>query len=135
MDMMENIEGIERRLDSIIEKAGVWQKIFDEAPWAIAVFTAEMNFFLVNKQFCEITGYEDEELYERNLSLVLRPKDRRMHKREEKKFALHPEQKIHREGLSPYIYTKSKESVAVDIALSYFINDSKVYYVAFLRTV
>lgn len=133
MDIIGNIEDIERRLDSLIEKAEVWQKIFDEAPIAIAVFTGEMEFFLINNCFSELTGFTADELYGINISIVIPAKFKRMHKKEEKKFIANPEKKTNRHGLSPTICRKDRTEVPVYIDLSYFSNDNRVYYVAFLR--
>lgn len=133
MDIIQNIEEIESKLDSLIEKAEVWQKIFDESPLAIAVFTAEVKFYLVNKAFCELTNFEPEELYDQKISLVLPARLRRMHKQKEKEFVAHPQKKVNRHGLTPVICNKQREEILVDIDLSFFINDNKIYYTAFIK--
>lgn len=134
-ELWNRVEQISDNLDRILEKAELWQHIVDESPIAIALFTANMNFFLVNNAFLELTGYDQEELIDNNISMVLAPDMRKMHAQKEKEFASNPVRKINRHGLLPHIYTKEKSNIPVGIDLSYIIHGDKIYYLAFVTKI
>jgi PAS domain S-box-containing protein len=132
-DLFGRIEQISDNLDRLIEKAQLWQSIVDECPLGIAVFTANMQFFVVNATFKEISKYTDQEIIGKKLNMILPKELVRMHHTKEKEFASNPERKINRHGLSPKLLTKTGESIDVGIDLSYIEHDGKVYYVAFVK--
>jgi PAS domain S-box-containing protein len=133
MGLFDKIEQLSQNLDNLIEKAELWQLLFDECPDAIAVFNLSMNFFLINREFCELVGYSSEELVGQNISLVLPSNFCRVHKQYEREFARKPEKKVNRHGLSPIILTRKGTVVPIDIDLSFFYHDNKCYYTAFIR--
>lgn len=134
-ELWNRVEQISDNLDRILEKAELWQHIVDESPIAIALFTANMNFFLVNNAFLELTGYDQEELIDNNISIVIAPDMRKMHAQKEKEFASNPVRKINRHGLSPTIMHKDQSLIPVGIDLSYIVNDNKIYYLSFINKV
>lgn len=132
MNLSKRVNDMAESLESLIQKAELWQLIFDECPLALAVFTSDMKFFLVNQAFLELTGFDQEELIDRKISVVIPMRFRKMHREAEKQYALKPEKKVNRHGLNPEIITKSGLQ-PVDIDLSYIVYDGKVYYTAFLK--
>jgi PAS domain S-box-containing protein len=92
-----------------------------------------MRFFLVNKKFCELTGFDRSEITNQKLSIVLPAEYRRAHKGYEKKYAANPITLTNRHGLAPHILTRNGEPIAVDIDLSYFVYDGRKFYTAFIR--
>lgn len=134
-ELFERVEQISSNLDRILEKAELWQQIVDECPLAIAVLTANMNFFLVNVAFEILTGFSKEEILDKRLSLVIPDNLRRMHMEKEKEFSANPVRKINRHGLSPTIARKDRTLIPIRIDLSYIKHDNKIYYLAFIREV
>ena len=133
MELSARIEQLAQNLESLIEKAELWQMLFDESPDAIALFDARMRFFLVNKKFCELTGFERAEITNQKLSIVLPSDVRRAHKGYEKRYANNPVTLTNRHGLAPVILTRDGEPISVDIDLSHFTYDDRKFYTAFIR--
>jgi PAS domain S-box-containing protein len=133
MGLFNRVEELSKNLESLIEKAELWQLLFDESPDAIALFNEGMRFFLVNKAFCELTNFTEEEITGQKLSIVLPSEFRRAHKQYERDFMKSPEKKVNRHGLAPKILTREGEALAVDIDLSFFNYDGRTYYTAFIR--
>lgn len=133
MELSARIEQLAQNLESLIEKAELWQMLFDESPDAIALFDSRMRFFLVNKRFCELTGFTRDEITNQKLSIVLPAEYRRVHKGYEKKYASNPVTLTNRHGLAPKILTRDGEPIPVDIDLSYFVYDGRKFYTAFIR--
>jgi PAS domain S-box-containing protein len=135
MELSARIEQLAQNLESLIEKAELWQMLFDESPDAIALFDSRMRFFLVNKKFCELTGFARDEITNQKLSIVLPAEYRRVHKSYEKKYANNPTTLTNRHGVAPKILTRDGEPILVDIDLSYFVYDGRKFYTAFIRKV
>jgi len=121
-------------LERLVQKAEIWQLLFDECPIAIAVFSADMKFFLINPAFTDISGHSSD-IIDRDIKEVIPLHYRRSHKKMEKQYASNPQKKVNRHGLSPYLLTKNGIEVPIDIDLSYIRYDSKIYYVAFIRRI
>lgn len=134
-ELFQRVDQISNNLDRILEKAELWQQIVDECPLAIALFTANMNFFLVNTAFEILSGYSKEEILDKRLSLVIPEGLRKTHMDKEKEFAANPIRKLNRHGLTPTIARKNKAVIPVKIDLSYIKHDNKIYYLAFISTV
>lgn len=135
MELYNRVEELSKNLEALIEKAELWQLLFDESPDAIAVFDSNMRFFLVNDEFCNITGFSKDEITNQKLSLVLAPELRRIHKRYERQFSVNPEKRTNRHGWKPSILTRSGEEIHVNIDLSYFHYDGRTFYTAFIRRI
>lgn len=135
MELSARIEQLAQNLESLIEKAELWQMLFDESPDAIALFDSRMRFFLVNKKFCELTRFSRDEITNQKLSIVLPAEYRRAHKTFEKKYAANPVTLTNRHGLAPKILTRDGEPIDVDIDLSFFVYDHRKFYTAFIRKV
>lgn len=135
MDIIDRVNRMAIDLEKLVQKAEIWQALFDECPIAISVFTSDMKFYLVNDAFTELTGYTKQEITDEPLSKVIPSTSRRMHKKVEKEFIANPQKKVNRHGLSPLIRLKSGENLPVGIDLSYIRYDSKVYYVSFIRRI
>jgi len=133
MELSARIEQLAANLESLIEKAELWQLLFDESPDAIALFNSKMRFFLVNRKFCDLTGFTREEITNQKLSLVLPPPVRRMHRTFEKEYSNNPVNKVRRHGVNPAIVTRSSEIIPVEIDLSSFEYAGNRYYTAFIR--
>lgn len=121
-------------LEKLVEKAEIWQLLFDECPIAIAVFNADMKFFLINPAFSEMSGYGPEVLG-RDIKDVIPQRYRKLHRKMEKVYASSPEKKVNRHGLNPFLLGRDKQEIPIDIDLSYIRYDSKIYYVAFIRRI
>lgn len=134
MNIEDRINRMSIDLERLVEKAEIWQSLFDECPIAIAVFTANLRFFLINPAFTEISGY-GQEVLGKDIREVIPSRFRKLHKKVEKEYASNPEKKVNRHGLEPFLLRKDGTEVAVDIDLSYIQYDSKVYYVAFIRRI
>lgn len=134
MNIEDRVNRMAVDLELLVRKAEIWQSLFDECPLGVAVFNAEMKFYLINKEFTEIAGFGREVLGE-GLHTVIPKHLRRSHRKAEKDFAVHPEKKVNRHGVAPVILTKSGDELPVDIDLSYIQYDSKIYYVAFIRRI
>lgn len=135
MDIADRVNRMAIDLDRLVTKAEIWQALFDECPLAVAVFTSEMKFYLINDEFTSMTGYSKDQISGEALNKVIPSKFRRIHKRAEKEFAGDPQKKVNRHGLSPLILVKSGEELPVDIDLSYIRYNGKIYYVAFIRRI
>lgn len=133
MDLSHRVDKLATDLERLIEKAELWQLLFDESPDAIALFDSNRRFFLVNNAFCELTGFSKEEIINQKLVMVLPPEFRRAHKKYELEFIKNPEKKVNRHGLAPRILTRDGLEVNVDIDLSFFYYDDRPYYTAFIR--
>jgi PAS domain S-box-containing protein len=133
MDLSDRIEKLSEDLERLIEKAELWQLLFDESPDAIALFNANRRFFLVNNAFCELTGFSREEIINQKLAIVLPAEFRRAHKKYENDYIQHPEKKVNRHGLAPRILTREGTELNIDIDLSFFYYDNTIYYTAFIR--
>lgn len=133
MNLHERVDTLAESLESLIQKAEIWQLLFDECPIAIAVFTSDMRFFMINDSFTDLTQFTKEEIIDRNISLVIQPEQRKMHRSMEKDFAKHPEKKVNRHGLSPNIMDKKRNSIPISIDLSFITYQGNIYYVAFLK--
>lgn len=132
MDIENRVNRMALDLERFIEKAEIWQLLFDECPWGIVVFNSNMKFFLINHAFTEMTEHGTE-ILGKDIKEVLPVRFRKSHKKSEKRFAENPEKKINRHGLAPYILKKDGKELAVDIDLSYIKYDSAIYYVSFIR--
>lgn len=132
MDIENRVNRMALDLERLVEKAEIWQLLFDECPMGVAVFDSNMRFFLINKEFTEITGHTTN-ILGNDVKEVLPGRFRRSHKKSEKQFAANPEKKVNRHGLAPYILAKTGREIAVDIDLSYIKYDGAIYYVAFIR--
>lgn len=135
MELFNRVEELSKNLEALIAKAELWQLLFDESPDAVAVFDSSMRFFLVNDEFCNMTGFTREEIANQKLSLVIPPEFKRIHKRYEKQFSSHPKKRTNRHGWKPSILTRSGEEVNVSIDLSYFYYDERPFYTAFIRRI
>lgn len=134
MNVEDRVNRMAADLERLVQKAEIWQLLFDECPIAIAVFNADMRFFLINPAFTELSGHGIEILGS-DVKDIIPLRHRRMHKKMEKTYASNPQKKINRHGLTPYLLAKSGEEILVDIDLSYIRYDSKIYYVAFIRRI
>ena len=132
MNIEDRVNRMSVDLDILIRKAEIWQLLFDECPFGVAVFTAEMKFYLVNQEFTEMTGHSLE-ILGKDIRTVLPLRYRRAHRKYEKTYAANPEKKINRHGLTPAILKSDQTELLIDIDLSYIQYDGKVYYVAFIR--
>lgn len=135
MNLRDRVDTLADGLESLIQKAEIWQLLFDECPIAIAVFTSDMRFFMVNDSFMDLTEFTKEDIINRNISLVIPPDQRKMHRAKEKEFANHPVKKINRHGLQPHIMDKRRNSIPINIDLSFITYQGNIYYVAFLKKI
>lgn len=134
MDIRDRVDRMAIDLDKLVKKAEIWQLLFDECPLGVAVFDANMKFFLINPAFTAMTGHTTT-ILGRNVKEVIPGRLRSMHKKAEKEFSASPEKKTNRHGLQPCILMKDGKELAVDIDLSYIHYDSSIYYVAFIRDI
>jgi len=134
MNIEDRVNRMSFDLERLIERAEIWQLLFDECPLGVAVFNANMKFFLINNAFTEMTGYTTE-ILGRDIKEVLPDRFRRIHKKAEKEFAANPQKKTNRHGLSPSILRIDGTELLIDIDLSYIKYDGSVYYVAFIRRI
>ncbi len=134
MDIENRVNRMALDLERLIEKAEIWQLLFDECPLGVAVFNSNMKFYLINHAFTEMTGFTTDILGD-DLKSVLPSRFKRNHKKFEKDFASKPEKKTNRHGLTPYMLKSNGEELPIDIDLSYIKYDGGIYYVAFLRKI
>ncbi len=135
MNLLGRVEDLSDQLNLLIEKAELWQLLFDECPMAVAAFDHSMTFFLVNNTFTLLTGFSKQEVIGEKIKLVLPMDQRKPHSKYEKEFIKNPIKKIDRHGLSPTILDKSGQEIPIQIDLSFINYDSKIYYVAFMRRI
>lgn len=135
MNIEDRVNKMSMDLDKLIQKASIWQSLFDECPIAVAVFTSDMTFYLINDAFEDLTGFSKVQVNGQRIQKVLPNKFRRVHKKHEKDFAMSPQKKVNRHGLEPFILCSDGTEIAVDIDLSYIIYDGKIYYVSFIRRI
>lgn len=133
MGLFDRVEQLSQNLESLIEKAELWQLLFDESPDAIALFDESMRFFLVNKAFCDLSGFAKEEITNQKITMVIPSQFRRIHKQYEKEFANNPTKKVNRHGLHPKLLTRDGEEIAVEVDLSFFYYQNRPFYTAFIR--
>lgn len=122
-------------LESLVEKAELWQLVFDECPVPIAVITYNSKFFLVNNSFCELTNFTKDEVLGENISLVIPENKRKLHKSLEKKYLLSPTKRVIRHGDNPVLLTKERSKIEVTIDLSYITYDGKLYMTTYIRPI
>lgn len=134
MNIEDRVKRMSFDLEKLIEKAEIWQLLFDECPLGIAVFDANMKFFLINNAFTEMTGHTTE-LLGKDVKEVIPYRFKRLHKKAEKEFAARPEKKTNRHGLTPSIMKIDGTELLIDIDLSYIKYDGSIYYVAFIRRI
>lgn len=135
MGILERIEQLSKNLDSIVEKAELWQLLFDECPDAIVVFHSNLSIFLANKEFCILSGYDLDELLNKKVSNFLPHRFRKVHKQYEKSFYADPQKKVNRHGVHPKLLTKAGYEIPIDIDLSFFYHAHECYFTAFIRKV
>lgn len=135
MDILGRVERIESELDALLYKAELWQLIFDESPFAMACFDQQLKFVLVNKEFCNLTGYSSEDIIGYDVKIVIPTNSRKLHAYEEKRFLSSPEKKLNRHGISPYLLKKNGGKILVNIELSFIYYKDYVYPIAFIRKV
>ena len=119
-------------LEKLVQKAEIWQLLFDECPIAVVMFTANMKFFLVNPAFTEMSGHSID-ILGKDIKEIIPIRFRKLHRKVEKEYASNPQKKINRHGLEPYLLKSDGTEIHVDIDLSFIQYDSKIYYVAFIR--
>lgn len=134
MDIENRVNRMALDLERLIEKAEIWQLLFDECPLGVAVFNSNMKFYLINHAFTEMTGHTTN-ILGKDIKNVLPSRFKRIHKKAEKEFAENPEKKTNRHGLTPFILKSNGEELPIDIDLSYIKYDGAIYYVAFLRRI
>jgi PAS domain S-box-containing protein len=134
MDIENRVNKMAFDLERLIEKAEIWQLLFDECPLGVAVFDSNMKFFLINNAFTEMTGYTTD-ILGKDIKEVVPVRFRKAHRKSEKLFAAQPEKKTNRHGLSPYILKTDGGELPIDIDLSYIKYDSAIYYVSFIRRI
>jgi PAS domain S-box-containing protein len=134
MDIKNRVNRMALDLERLVEKAEIWQLLFDECPLGVAVFDSNVKFFLINHAFTEMTGYSTD-ILGKDLKEVLPSRFRRLHKKSEKQFASKPEKKTNRHGLNPSILRSDGQELPVDIDLSYIKYDGAIYYVSFIRRI
>lgn len=134
MNIEDRVNRMSIDLEKLVEKAEIWQMLFDECPIAVAVFTANMKFFLINPAFTDMSGHSME-IMGKDIKEVIPSRFRRLHRKVEKEYASNPEKKVNRHGLEPYLLKADETEMKVDIDLSFIQYDSKIYYVAFIREI
>jgi len=134
MNIEDRVDRMAIDLERLVQKAEIWQMLFDECPIAVAVFTANMKFFLVNPAFIEMSGHSID-ILEKDVKEIIPSRFRKIHKKAEKQYAARPEKKVNRHGIEPYLLRANGEEIKVDIDLSYIQYDAKIYYVAFIRRI
>lgn len=134
MNVIDRVELVEKQLDALITRAEIWQLIFDECPIAIACFDFNMRFFMVNKEFFHLSGFDSSIIGEK-IKIVIPSKQKKEHSKYEKYYAKNPVPKVNRHGLSPQILDVNGELIDVDISLSFIEHQGKPYYIAFLKRI
>jgi PAS domain S-box-containing protein len=134
MDIENRVNRMAVDLERLIQKAEIWQLLFDECPLGVAVFNSSMKFYLINPAFTEMTGHTTD-ILGNDIKSVLPSRFKRIHKKAEKEFADKPEKKTNRHGLEPAILKSDGKELPIDIDLSYIKYDGGIYYVAFLRKI
>lgn len=134
MNIEDRVNRMSIDLEKLVQKAEIWQLLFDECPIAVVMFTANMKFFLINPAFMEMTGYSSD-ILGKDIKEVIPTRFRKLHRKVEKEFAANPQKKVNRHGLEPYLLKADHTEIKVDIDLSFIQYDSKIYYVAFIRRI
>lgn len=134
MDIENRVNRMAFDLERLIEKAEIWQLLFDECPLGVAVFDSGVRFFLINNAFTEMTGYTTD-ILGKDIKEIIPVRLRKSHKKSEKQFISRPEKKVNRHGLTPLILKSDGQELPVDIDLSFIKYDSSIYYVAFIRRI
>jgi PAS domain S-box-containing protein len=134
MNIEDRVNRMSFDLERLIERAEIWQLLFDECPLGVAVFNSNMKFFLINSAFTEMTGYTVD-ILGKDIKEVLPARFKRLHRKSEKEFASNPQKKTNRHGLTPFILKADGRELSVDIDLSYIKYDGAIYYVAFIRKI
>jgi len=62
--------------DALRESEGKFRKIYEEGPFGMALVNREFKFMMVNRTFCEITGYTESELRELTFRDISHPEDK-----------------------------------------------------------
>lgn len=62
--------------DALSESEGKFRKIYEEGPFGMALVNGNFKFIMVNRKFCEITGYTESELKKFTFSDITYPEDK-----------------------------------------------------------
>ena len=134
MNIEDRVNRMSIDLEKLVQKAEIWQLLFDECPIGVVVFTANMKFFLINPAFTEMSGYSIDVLG-KDIKEIIPSRFRKFHRKMEKQYADSPEKKVNRHGLEPYLLKSDGTEMKVVIDLSYIQYNAKIYYVAFIRRI
>lgn len=128
-----DLDGLVEKIDTFVERAEIWQLLFDECPLSVAVFNSSYKFYMVNHAFTISTGFSPEEILGKDIKFIIPSRFRRLHKSKEKEFSKNPEKKVNRHGLEPYLLHKDGSEVPIDIDVSFLEYSGKIYYIAFFK--
>jgi PAS domain S-box-containing protein len=62
--------------DALRESEGKFRKIYEEGPFGMALVNSAYKFMMVNRTFCDITGYSESELCELTFRDITHPEDK-----------------------------------------------------------
>jgi len=128
-----DLDNLVNRIDNFVERAEIWQLLFDECPLSVAVFDKSYKFYMINNSFTDSTGFSNKDIIGKDIRNVIPIKFRSMHKTKQKEFTKNPEKKVNRHGLNPSILTKGGKQIPIDIDISFLEYNNKIYYVAFFK--
>lgn len=124
MPFSDKIEELSQRLDNLLEKAEIWQMIFDTSPIPAAIVSEDMSFFMVNEGFLELTGFTKAEIISEDISVVVPKYFRRRHRRVEGS---------EKDCRGQSILSKHREEIPVELSMTSFEYESRKYYSIFIR--
>lgn len=120
MSMVNRIDSVLDKLDSLIETQEFYEAILNAVPYGM--FTVDKRFIIdhVNEPLCNYLGYQREELIGQPLSFLLPPEDRKRHQAFEKQFKKNPAARTGNHGAKPIIMTKGGKRKNVEVSFTPF---------------
>jgi PAS domain S-box-containing protein len=118
------------------QRVQVQAEILNHLPNGVLVVDAASRILMVNNPLCLFTGYEEEELRFKNLSMLLPEKYRGNHAEYVKKFSSHPDAPPRYMGGSATLFPllkKDGSTAPVDIAISHVTSHAGKLCVAVIR--
>ena len=74
--LSQNITKSKLAEEALRESEGRFRKIYEEGPFGMVLINSEYKFIMVNRTFCDITGYSESELFELTFRDITYPDDK-----------------------------------------------------------
>jgi PAS domain S-box-containing protein len=135
MSMVNRIDGVLDKLDSLIETQEFYEAILNAVPYGM--FTVDKRFIIdhVNDPLCNYLGYTREELIGQPLTFLMPPELRKQHQAYEKQFKKNPVARSGNHGSNPVIMTKAGKRRNIEVSFTPFTLHGKGKVLVVIRDI